>query len=318
MLNPRPLPDNFSPLSDFEVFEKTKLIVFDLDGTLLKNHDDLPGERIKKLRGSLRAYGVKITLATGRALAGAKRIISALADDDPIIVVVYNGSLVVSVSSKKIKIISHRTINTTAIKKVISIVDSLKGNALIYKVNAESLSTGISYENIETVYFRGESEKPDFEFNEIRVEDYLIENGDFSATAILVYPSEHSSFEKLYDQLKTCNEFSATSSGNKYIEIRPLNSTKAAGLQDLLLSESSGIDSSTVLAVGDNDNDVELLEWSGVGIVVNNASVDAIQASNYISNFGAEQVAIEVLDLVRKAKRLAKGKEGNKNERKER
>ena len=106
-------------------------------------------------------------------------------------------------------------------------------------------------------------------------------------------------------KLTTVRGISVTQSGSKYIEIRPAGSSKESGIATLAKFEK--IDQKHILAVGDNDNDVELLKWVGIGVCVSNASAAAMSASRYIADYGAEDGAIQVLDLVRRAQRLAKG-----------
>ncbi|GAF84205.1 unnamed protein product, partial [marine sediment metagenome] len=59
-----------------------------------------------------------------------------------------------------------------------------------------------------------------------------------------------------------------------------------------------------VLAIGDNDNDAEMLSWAGIGVAVNSASDLAESSCDYRANRGVIEGAIEVLDLVHEARRL--------------
>ena len=54
------------------------------------------------------------------------------------------------------------------------------------------------------------------------------------------------------------------------VEGLPPGLSKAAGLA--WLAESMRIPREAVLAVGDNDNDVPMLEWAGVGVAMGGAS----------------------------------------------
>jgi len=52
--------------------------------------------------------------------------------------------------------------------------------------------------------------------------------------------------------------------------------SKAVALQ--VLVEHLGVDPTDVLAFGDGGNDVEMLQWAGVGVAMGNAS-DAVKAT---------------------------------------
>lgn len=75
---PAPLPDALADLSELEPFALAKLIVLDLDGTLLGHAEDSPDTDSWKHRlslvASLNHYRVPLTIATGRAYAGARRV----------------------------------------------------------------------------------------------------------------------------------------------------------------------------------------------------------------------------------------------------
>ena len=53
---------------------------------------------------------------------------------------------------------------------------------------------------------------------------------------------------------------------------------KSVGLK--WLAETLGIARDGVMAVGDNDNDVEMLEWAGWGVAMGNSSPAALSAAD--------------------------------------
>ncbi|UCF09981.1 MAG: HAD family phosphatase, partial [Candidatus Bipolaricaulota bacterium] len=61
-----------------------RLLVFDLDGTLLDRDHELP-EALRALLRRLRSLGVESTIATGRPLAAVKRFVRSLDLRTPLI-----------------------------------------------------------------------------------------------------------------------------------------------------------------------------------------------------------------------------------------
>ena len=61
----------------------------------------------------------------------------------------------------------------------------------------------------------------------------------------------------------------------------PPGMNKSKGLE--WLAGQYGIDQADVMAVGDNDNDVEMLEWAGVGVAMGNGSPAALAAADWIA-----------------------------------
>jgi hydroxymethylpyrimidine pyrophosphatase-like HAD family hydrolase len=60
------------------------------------------------------------------------------------------------------------------------------------------------------------------------------------------------------------------------VDVCAAETTKGTGLA--ALAAHLGIDRSEVMAVGDNFNDREMLEWAGVGVVMGNAAPDLLAA----------------------------------------
>jgi Cof subfamily protein (haloacid dehalogenase superfamily) len=303
-LVPIELPGHFAPLEELVPFSHVHLVAFDLDGTLLKTPDQAPGERVKQLGGSAKSFGVRLTLATGRTLTGAQNTLSALGDLGSTPIILYNGSLVIQPGPRRI--IAHRQIDASIVKKVVSAGRQSDSDLFIYSVDADKDDSSIELSSWETVRFSGSSSPPDCEFNGMPV--LLLNEAEIPgpATAILVLLRPDKDQAALKEFLTAIPEISITSSGQSYIEVRPFGSSKAAGMADV--ARCLNLQQSDVLAVGDNDNDVELLEWAGIGVAVKGASPSAMAVSDYVSHYGAERAAIEVLDLVRKAKRLNRKK----------
>ena len=81
-----------------------------------------------------------------------------------------------------------------------------------------------------------------------------------------------------------CQRFSGVRSQPVIYEAMPLGTTKATALSRL--AEILKIDSSEIMAMGDANNDIEMLQFAGLGIAMGNASdyvkslADAVTASN--------------------------------------
>ncbi|MDR1237021.1 MAG: Cof-type HAD-IIB family hydrolase [Propionibacteriaceae bacterium] len=72
--------------------------------------------------------------------------------------------------------------------------------------------------------------------------------------------------------------FHASTSGAPFVEIAAAGVTKATGLARIC--DRLGIQQSEVIAVGDAKNDVEMLQWAGMGVAVENAVPEAKAAAD--------------------------------------
>ena len=66
-----------------------------------------------------------------------------------------------------------------------------------------------------------------------------------------------------------------------FVEVNPLDAHKGAGLARL--AADLGIPREQVMAIGDQDNDVTMLEWAGLGVVMSNGSVASKLVANWIA-----------------------------------
>ena len=88
---------------------------------------------------------------------------------------------------------------------------------------------------------------------------------------------------------------STTFSSGRYYEFNPTGVDKGSGLR--ALAEMLGIDIADTIACGDSANDMAMLEAAGVGVVVSNATPDAVAISDYQAKASCDDgVFAEVLE----------------------
>lgn len=302
--SPKPLPDAFSNPEDLRPFAKVRLIAFDLDGTLIGHPSYALGPRLTKLIHTVSSSNVTVTLATGRTLAGVRAALGELRGLSRVPLVLYNGSVVMR--PKEEALIDHRDISALTAKQIIELSTICTGvSAFIYCINPVAKMNGDSAET-ETVYFAAKDiTAPSTDFNGMVVHPVAeLDLETAKVVAILIETPGAEVRASILASLHTLLGISVTVSGQKYLELRPAGSSKAVGLGKLC--DQLGISANAVLAVGDNDNDIELLSWAGISVSVRQASTGALQASKFYSSHGAGNAAIEILEIVRRAQRLFK------------
>jgi len=301
--HPAPLPGALADLSELEPFALAKLIVLDLDGTLISHANDSPATEAWKRRVSLFArlnyYRVPLTVATGRAYAGARRLAELVSPQKTTPFILYNGSVVIAGDGT---LIAHTAIESDAIRNLTDAVKQTGGSALTYWLRAD-FSGRLEG---EWAVFSGHGSAPAREFNGLTVVTADQVPPGASCVAALLWAEADDVRARLDEAVRHIEGLSVTTSGPRFIEVRPAGSTKALGLAALL--RSLRIDPSQVMAIGDNDNDVELLAAVGIGVCVANASPSAQAVSRFRTTYPSSSGAIEALDLVTRARRLWTGR----------
>lgn len=87
--------------------------------------------------------------------------------------------------------------------------------------------------------------------------------------------------DKIWKKLSEKNEYALTSSFNNNIEINGATANKGDGLRHLC--EKLGIKPEEVIAFGDETNDLDMLEFAGCGVAMQNGCEKAKQAADFVT-----------------------------------
>ena len=268
-----------------------KMLVVDIDGTIMGDN--------RRISDSLKAYvklllsnGIKVVIATGRMYCSAAKIACELGTDSPIIA--YQGGLVVD-SDKNI--LQAKYFDNELARDVVDYLRREKFHMNVYvndNLMAEKESkyiidyaTGkaIDYEIVKTlddVSFDG--------LNKILAIDY-----DTDRIECLV--------SKMCDRYK--DDLYVVKSTPYFCEISNPEATKGNGIR--FLASRWGIKQDEIMAVGDQDNDIEMLLASGVRVAMGNATENLKKVSNFITKTVDEDGVVHAIEKFINLKDLKNG-----------
>lgn len=246
-----------------------KLLALDLDGTLLDSQKQI-SPRNKEAIKQAEEKGVKVVLTTGRPLAGIRTYLEALALNDPgDYAVTYNGGLVQENDTGRI--LSRTTLTLEEIQQAYAIFQKA---ALPLSVLSMDLVLDLPAPlGKESLYGQN---APYLKHKKCLLSD-LSETG--------VYNKMVASFTQSYldEQIrklpKTLWEtFEVFKSQATLLEVLPKGVTKARGLKEL--GKILAIDASEMMAIGDEENDLSLIRYAGIGVAMENATAPVKAAAN--------------------------------------
>lgn len=304
VLTMKDLPDWNADIKELIPFSKVKLIISDIDGTLLESGSRHEHEKFNNLVSLLKRKGIHMTFATGRAYNGVKELINIFPITKSFPLIIYNGSVCILPYDKKI--LYKKVIDRECLLRLIKITKKYNALLLAYEID---LPCGVDHKEItESVYAWGSFNESFSEPNGLQVKPQ--HKGDvYPVAAMIKNTQEPSITKKIYYELNKIHGVTFTKSSNDYIEIRPVNSDK--GLAVEIISKEFNIEQDSILTIGDNDNDVEMLEYAGVSVAVNNSSLAARNAGKYASS-GSNIVGLhETLELIRQARHYLSVMEGS-------
>lgn len=301
----RNLPRSSDSLDEINVFSQIKLIALDIDGTLLEKSDSEVAEVIAGMNTSLRHHrrDVRIMVATGRAFAGARPVIEGLGLRHGVPVILYNGAVIGSADGSRVSRLFELT--SSQIRQIGDLAVSEGFTAFAYDVEEpfplEGLFSLGNHMFVESVTGFSSAPTSSTEFNGLEVLwNPPMNESPNKAVAMLIDTNGRPS-RSMAAKLTRVPGITLTSSVGTYIEIRPAGANKGTALS-VVASELS-LSRDQVLAIGDNDNDVEMLEWAGCSVCVANSTTAAREASDFESKGSASVGVVEILRVVFDARR---------------
>ena len=270
-----------------------RFVALDLDGTVLD-----PGKRITAgvaaAVARVREAGLCVVLCTGRMARSSEGYWRELRLRSPLIA--YNGAMVKDLVSGRVLL--HRPLDLATTLEVVAF-----GRELGLSFQA--------YENDEMFVERdGEGVR---EYSRMYDVPYRIV-GSFrdvlrEGSTKLLAPCAKEETASLLGRLRA--RFGArimlTESEGRHIEVCHPAVNKAAAVQFVV--EQEGGRREEVVAVGDGMNDVEMLQWAGLGVAMGNASERVQQAADLIIGSNAEDGLAEFLtSLMARDSRLTRFK----------
>lgn len=280
----------------------TRLLAIDIDGTLVNSRDELTDKTRKALHRACDA-GLKLVLATGRRYSRALPLVEPLKIDAPLVTA--SGALIKCP-------ISHRTLfqatfDRTLLCDLLSVIERRGFEAVLY---ADSYHDGFDF-----YCQRLEVERPE-------LAEYLALNpgchrlwptlmrdppeGVFAGFATGTRDEMLALHDELQRELPALL-YTHVLRSPRYIgymcEIAPIGVTKWSGIQHVAAEWS--ISPAEICAVGDDVNDIPMIEAAGIGIAMGNAQPEIKAAADYIAPAHDEDGLAAVVEWLLNGKPIA-------------
>ncbi|WP_164506850.1 Cof-type HAD-IIB family hydrolase [Lapidilactobacillus bayanensis] len=248
-----------------------KLVAIDLDGTLLNSQHVIAPQNIPVIK-KISASGVKVVLASGRPLSGLQSELAALdltgADQ---YVVAFNGSLVQSVTGKILSRTSFSFADYLVLEKLAqqyAVNLDIENDQAIY-TTSHDISTVVTTESYLLnlpIKIRRVAELP---------QDLLIPKCMF-----IDEPDKIDHFLKELP-VEMTNRYNFLLSDRGYIDVMPKSATKASGLAKL--AAQLKIDASEIMAIGDQKNDLAMLNYVGLPVAMGNGIPEVKSIAKFVT-----------------------------------
>lgn len=268
-----------------------KIIACDMDETLLSSDASICRRNIEAIANA-KAQGVKFVPCTGRGFRSVEGVLKTLNlfDEAGQYVIGFNGA---SITENK----GHRSLFWDPIP--FDLADR------IYRKSA-SYGLCMHIYTRDTVYISGVTpDEEDFLRGRMayvptaeKTLDFL--RGKEEVCKLIIMHTDYSRLQEIHAEMKPLlDDITVSFSSNRYIEFMHKGVTKGVAL--LKLAAMLGVEPEETMAIGDNINDIEMLQAAGLSIGVHNLNPLIRQYCNVVTdatnNDGAVGEAIETFVL---------------------
>ena len=260
---------------------KYKLIAADLDGTLM-GEDAIISPKVKDAVRRAMEKGVRFTIATGRTFGSALPFAEELGINAPLIC--YQGGLIKDRLSGQV--IYEQSVPLPLVQEVIRFTRQrglhlnvyLDGRAYVERMTPEAR------------YYTGIAKAAVYPVGDILA--FL----DRDPMKFILVLSDGGATEPLIAELGAlfAGRMRFVRSYPRFVEGIPLDVSKGHALA--LLADYLGLPLGETIGIGDNDNDLELVERAGLGVAMGNASPAVKTAADYIALPVDEEGVVEVIE----------------------
>lgn len=248
-----------------------KLIAIDLDGTLLNTQHQMTEKTEETLKKAI-DQGIKVVLATGKTRHSSEDIIKRLKLDTP---GVYLQGLSIHYPDNSVR--HQLTIAPDVLRRIITFAEDRGFDVALYSGNRIMIrATNPGAAELHQEYGEPAPEVvgplqnivDTVQINKVLV----IKRHDPRKVTALRW--------QLNMQLDAKKEARLTQALPDMLEILPPGASKGAGLKTLL--KELEVKPEEVLAIGDGENDIEMIQLAGIGVAVGNANEKLKAVADYV------------------------------------
>lgn len=240
------------------------LLVSDIDGTMAYDFNHFPQRNIEAVE-RFQVQGGRFTIATGRHFGVVKEIVEQFHITAPLILL--NGGCIYDPIHKK------ATHTAYLPPSAVSYMRHMSQHPLLSNIRVMD-----AQENASVVYVRQGEDTAGFEFTKYEMDFKTLDEMENTPLykALLITDECDSEEFRAYVQRQNYAGVDFVASSERYYEMVPKDIHKAQGIE--IVTRQLGIDMKQVVAIGDYNNDLEMIKAVGFGVAPENA-LDAVKAA---------------------------------------
>jgi len=251
-----------------------KLLVLDIDGTIAGVSNEI-NPSVKQAVKAAQNRGVQVAIATGRMYRSALRFHQAVGSNLPLLA--YQGAWIQDPVTEQLH--RHWCVEPATARKLLDYFEQPELKSLL----------SVHFYINDHLYVREIT--PETEIYSARSEIEAIAVGDLrnvldnAPTKVLALSEDTEVIDRLLGNLRqqyTPAELYLTKSVATFFEATNPAVNKGTGVR-YLAEQLLGLEPAQVMTVGDNFNDLEMLEYAGIGVAMGNAPSDVQAVAQWVA-----------------------------------
>lgn len=256
------------------ITQDTRLVVLDIDGTIAGESNEVNQTVVKSIE-AVKAKGIKVAIATGRMYRSALYFAQAIGADLPIIC--YNGAWIKDPQTNKT--LRHFPVPIHLARELLDYCEQPERKASLdvhFYLNDELYVREI---NADTRLYIDRSRIKANAIGDLR---NILAEPPTKVLAMSANPEMTKTLLSTLKQRYSTQELYLTQSNPYFVEACHPNASKGKALR-YLVEEVLQLQPENILAIGDNFNDLEMLQYAGLGIAMGDAPQDVQTQADWVA-----------------------------------
>ncbi|MDF2503706.1 Cof-type HAD-IIB family hydrolase [Clostridium sp.] len=254
-----------------------KLICIDMDGTLLNDKKEVSEENLNALKMASEK-GVKIAVCTGRLFASARYYAELIGVKAPVIA--SNGAYIRE--KDRDDVIYELSLGVDKCKKIQSIIDKYDFNVYYNKYDSVFTEAEFSKDNTYAAMNKILPDKNKIKLITTKDINKVIEEQGDNILKCICISDDYESLDKAREEILKVGEYEVVSSNRDNIEIMIKGVAKGRAVK--VLADFYNISREEIICIGDNENDLSMIDYAGMGVAMGNATDVVKKIANYVTD----------------------------------
>ncbi|PWF99319.1 sugar-phosphatase [Levilactobacillus bambusae] len=253
-----------------------KLIAIDIDGTLLNPDHELTSATKAAIQSAM-SRGIKVVLCTGRPLSGANPYLDELGiSGDDNYVITFNGAMAQTVSGNVL--VNHQ----------LTLDDYIDLEALSRKLNSHFHTETADYIYTANRDISGYSIAESYLVRMLIKYRTVNEMSDQLKISKCMFVDDPTVISRVNTQIPESyrEKYYVVQSEPYFIEVMNKKASKGNTLSELV--DKLGLTADDVMAIGDQGNDLTMIQYAGTGVAMGNGIAEDKQAAQFVTKTNAE------------------------------